>query len=266
MTSSKNFAERFGPWALITGASDGIGASLAAEIAGRGVNVALTARRLDRLESLAEKLSSQHGIETRIVAADLSESDGPSKVISAVDGLEIGLFAGSAGYATAGRFLDNNREDELDMIDVNCRALVELCHATAGPMKGRQRGGIVLLSSIVAFQGVARMANYAATKAFVQTFSEGLAKELAVHGISVVSSAPGPVNTGFADRADIIPGKAAHPDEVARATLKALITGGTVRPGALAKLLGWNLAVLPRGLRTKILSGIMAGTMKHRNA
>jgi uncharacterized protein len=126
-------------------------------------------------------------------------------------------------------------------------------------MAKRGKGAVVMFSSIVGFQGVPGSATYAATKGFVQGFAEGLEIELRPHGISVLSVAPGPVGTGFAARAGMQMGKAETPETVARVTLSALGKGGTVRPGVLAKLLGWSLATLPRWGRVRVLGQIMKG-------
>ena len=116
--------------------------------------------------------------------------------MSATDGLDVGLVAAVAGFGTSGRFVDNPLDRELDMVDVNCRAVVELSHHFARRFVAQRRGGLILMSSLVAFQGVPRAATYAATKAFIQTFAEGLRLELAPSGVDVVASAPGPVRSG----------------------------------------------------------------------
>lgn len=141
-----------------------------------------------------------------VVDADLRTREGVAKLVDATSGLDVGLFAAAAGFGTSGNFLDGTREDELYMIDVNCRAVAELTHTFGRRLAERGKGGIVLFSSLVAFQGVPRAANYAATKAYVQSFAEALAIELAPAGIDVVASAPGPVNSGFASRARMIMG------------------------------------------------------------
>ena len=262
---SGSFAVQYGPWALVTGASDGIGAAFAAELAARGLNLILVARRGERLEALAGRLRAAHRVEARAVAADLGTAAGLAAVLAALEGREVGLYIAAAGFGTAGPFVGNSAGQELNMIDVNCRALCALAHPLARTMQARGRGGMVLMSSIVAFQGVANSANYAATKAYVQTLAEGLAAELRPHGVDVLASAPGPVATGFAARADMQMGNAARPEDVARATLAALGRRGTVRPGALARVLGHGLGLLPRGLRSRILGRIMSGMTRHRN-
>ncbi len=148
------------------------------------------------------------------------------------------------------------------MVDVNCKAPLAMVHWAAGRMVPRGRGGIMLFSSIVAFQGVSDSANYAATKAWNQVLAEGLAPELAHHGVDVLAVAPGPVATGFGARSGMDTSSGATPEEVARAALAALGPGGgTVRPRALNKVLQGSLAALPRRMRTRVLSRVMAGMM-----
>ncbi len=260
------FTQKYGPWALVTGASDGIGAALAGELGAHGLNLILVARSRERLEVLAETVRGKHGVDSIAIAADLGREADLQSVLDVAGDKDVGLYAGCAGFGTAGNFADNNASDELNMIDVNCRALAALAHPLATKMRARGRGGIILMSSIVAFQGVSNSANYAATKAFVQTLAEGLHDELAPHGVDVLASAPGPVATGFASRADMAMSAAASARDVAVATLAALGRRKTVRPGFQSKLLGYGLAALPRAMRSRILGGIMMGMTKHRNA
>ncbi len=255
----------YGPWALVTGASDGIGRAFADLLAGQGLDLILVARRRPQLEALAGDLERRHGIACAVVAADLATEAGVVAALGAADGREVGLLVAAAGYGTSGPFPQSNLSEELGMIDVNCRAVVALCHGLAAGMVSRRRGGIVLLSSIVAFQGVARSANYAATKAFVQTFAEGLGRELAPDGVAVLAVAPGPVSSGFEARSGMTFDRADLPATVAAGAMQALGRRRTVRPGWRSKLLGLSLAGLPRGLRTRILSSVMAGMTGHRN-
>lgn len=264
--SDRNFARRYGPWALVTGASSGIGAGIATELAGSGLNLFLVARSEERLTALATACRKDHGFDVVTLAADLGLQDGIQHVLASIDSKDIGLYVACAGFGTAGPFVQNTVSDELNMIDVNCRALAALVHPIARKMMARGQGGIILMSSIVAVQGVANAANYAATKAYVQTFAEGLAKELVPRGVDVLASAPGPVDTGFAERADMRMSGAASPQKVATATLQALGKGGATRPGAQSKLLGYSLAMLPRSARSRIMGQIMTGMTKHHDA
>jgi uncharacterized protein len=152
--------------------------------------------------------------------------------------------------------------EELGMIDVNCRAVVAITHALARQMRGRapqRRSAIMLFSSLVGFQGVPRAATYAATKGFVQGLAEGLRLEFAPLGIEVLAVAPGPINSGFAQRAGMKMGLAQGPDVVARGAIAALGSSGTVRPGWLSKALEAALMPLPRMLRTRVMQQVMAG-------
>lgn len=252
----------FGPTALVTGASDGIGEAFARELASRGLDLVLVARRTDRLEALAAELRASHGTTTRALAADLGDPEGVARVIEGTLSDDIGLLVAAAGFWTSGSFLDQPVEPELDMIDVNCRAVAALTHAVGRRLVARGRGGIVLMSSIVAFQGVPRSANYAATKAFIQSFAEGLHEELKPHGVDVLASAPGPVASGFALRANMRMGATDLPSAVAVATLDALGRATTVRPGRLGKLLGYSLSTLPRRARVRVMAQIMKGMTK----
>lgn len=260
--SDARLVQRYGPWAVVTGASDGIGCAFARELASAGMRVVLVARRRDALERLADELRRTCAVEARVVVADLTEPPAVAAVLEATRALDVGLLVAAAGYGTSGRFLTLPVEFELEMIDVNCRAVTALSHAFGDRFAQRGRGGIVLLSSLLAFQGVARAATYAATKAFVQSLAEGLRIELAPDGVDVVAAAPGPTHSGFAARARMHMGRATGPDIVARETIAALGRRRTVRPGWLSKLLEWSLKPNPRGIRVRILSGIMRNMTK----
>lgn len=251
----------YGPWAVVTGASDGIGREFARALAKEGFKLVLVARRRQALESLAKELTST---EVRVVDVDLATGEGLARVEAETRDLDVGLLVASAGFGTSGAFLDNAREAELSMIDVNCRAVAALTHAFGHRLVKRGRGGLVLLSSLVAFQGVRHAANYAATKAWVQAFAEGLALELGPLGVDVLACAPGPVRSGFGARANMQMSMAATPDVVANATLAALGRSGTVRPGFLSKLLEWSLMFLPRWGRVRVMSLVMGGMTKHQ--
>ena len=262
---SLTWRAKYGPWAIVTGASDGIGRAIATSLAEAGIDLVMVARRHDALERLAAELAQAHDVETRIVAADLGQRGAVDTIVSATEDIEVGLMAASAGFGTSGPFIDSLIDQELDMIDVNCRAVVELSHHFARRFAAQRRGGLILMSSLLAFQGVPRAATYAATKAFIQTFAEGLRLELSGSGVDVLASAPGPVRSGFEARADMRMSAAARPDVVARGTLGALGRRTTVRPGFLSKFLEASLLPLPRLARSRIMSVVMGGMTRHQN-
>lgn len=255
---ARRLRERYGPWAVVTGATDGIGRALAHQLAQAGFDLVLVARREPQLQALAQTLTREAAVQARAVALDLSLPDSPGVLAQQTAGLDVGLLVAAAGFGTSGPFVDSALEQELGMIDVNCRAVAAVTHHFARRFVSRGRGGLVLLSSLVAFQGVPRAANYAATKAWVQSFAEGLGAELQPLGVDVLASAPGPVQSGFGARAAMTMGQAQTPDEVARGTLRALGRWRTVRPGLLARLLELSLSLLPRWGRVRAMAAVMA--------
>lgn len=255
---------QYGPWAVVTGASDGIGRELARALARAGLNLLLVARRRPLLETLANELAGTYGIQTRVVPADLTQRADVAAVHAAADGLDNGLLVASAGFGTTGPLIDAPVQEELDMVEVNCQAVLAMARHFGRRFATQRRGGIILMSSLVAFQGVPMSANYAATKAYVQTLAEGLHHELAPFGVAVLASAPGPIRSGFAARANMRMGLSAGPEEVAQATLNALGRSTTVRPGRLSWLLGNSLGMLPRPVRVRVMARLMAGMTQHQ--
>lgn len=255
---------RYGPWAVVTGASSGIGREMALRLAEAGLNLVLVARSRETLERMAADVTARRGVEVRVAAADLSQRTGAEAVESATRDLDVGLLIAAAGFGTSGPFLDSSLEKDLEMLDVNCRAILEMSLRFGRRFAGRGRGGMVLMGSLVGFQGTPNAAHYAATKAYVQTLAEGLHVELAPLGVDVLASAPGPVDSGFAARAGMRMGRALEPAEVAGPTLDALGRRSTVLPGALTKVLSYSLAPLPRWARVRVMENVMGGMTKHK--
>lgn len=250
--------EKYGPWALITGASDGIGQAIARRAAADGLSVILAARGEDKLRALATELEQNRGVETHVVPVDLSQPTGVRALIEAVGQRDVGLAVLAAGFGTNGPLADSSMSDELEMIGVNVTAVAQLSQVFAHLLTARKRGGIVLFGSVLGWQGVPGQANYAATKAYVQSLAEGLHGELKPNGVDVLCVAPGPVHTGFAARAGMTMKSAATPDVVAEAAWSALGHRVTVVPGWQGKLMTTSLKSLPRYVRSLILSRVMA--------
>lgn len=259
------FADRYGPWAIVTGASDGIGRACAHELAAAGLNLVLVARRQNTLDALAAEFARDHGIEARPLALDLGQPGAVVRLVHETRPLDVGLLITSAGYGTSGPLLKTKLADELDMLQVNATSVLELVHRLGPRLIARDRSGVVLLGSLVGFQGVPRAANYAATKAYVQSLAEALHHEWKPLGVDVLASAPGPVNSGFAARADMDLGQALTPATVARETLRALGRRSVVRPGFLSKFLEAALT-LPRWARVRILALVMRGMTRHQES
>jgi uncharacterized protein len=208
---------------------------------------------------MTKTLKARHGTEIEVMPADLSSPAAVPALLEWTAGRPVGLVVAAAGFGSIGPFLERDLGSELNMIDLNCRSVVEISHGFGARMAAEGRGGIVLFGSLVGFHGAPLSATYAATKGFVQSFAEGLGAELRPRGVSVLSVAPGPIATGFASRAGMQMSMSQRPEGVARSALGALGRRGTVRPGFLSKFLGWSLAMLPRWGRVRVTGLIMKG-------
>jgi short-subunit dehydrogenase len=257
----KKFAERFGPWALVTGASSGIGEAFARRLAELGMNLILVARREDRLRKLAEELQRRFSIITRVVTVDLSQEDFLHAIQNATDDLQVGLLVNNAGIATTGKFLDNDLGAELAMLHINNRAPLILAHHFGRLMRKNGRGGIIFLSSSVAFAGVPSWSNYAASKAHDLVFAEGLAKELGRDGISVLALCPGATQTEFwpAGSKPLFP---QQPDAVVSVALKKLGRKTTVVAGWINSITAFSTRLLPRSWNATIFGWVIGGMLK----
>jgi uncharacterized protein len=190
-----------GSYALVTGASKGIGKVFAEVLASRGMNVVLVARSKDLLSAYAQNLSEKYGIRAVAIGADLASPRAPFDIQSELAGqnIEIDLLINNAGFGLSGNFLSHDLKQEEEQIQVNVQALTALTHIFGKSMAARGRGGIINLASNSSFQPLPYMAGYAATKAFVLYFSEAIQHELAAKGVHVMASCPGPTATSFFD-------------------------------------------------------------------
>lgn len=248
------FDDRYGPWAVITGASSGIGEAIARDLAARGIHLVLVARRLDALTAVADDLA----VQTRVISLDLSERGAAERLAEQVGDLDIGLVVAAAGFGVGGPHLDTALERHAAMVDLNCRAVVETVHAFAPGLIARGRGGILLFGSVVGFVGVPWTATYSGTKAFVMNFGEALQVELAPHGIDVGVGAPGPTQTAFMATAGMTAGTAASPRTVARNLLRGLRRRRLVLPDIRAFVIRLALWTAPRWLRVRIMGQVMS--------
>lgn len=230
--------------ALITGASAGIGEEFARQLAARGDDLVLVARREERLTELADQLEERHGVTVEVLAADLTEPEELALVEKRVRDLEqpIDLLVNNAGYGAYGEFRDLDLDRQSGMVELNVTALVRLTHAAALAMTSRRQGGIINLSSTAAFQPGPYGATYSATKAFVQSLTEAIHEELQGTGVHVMSLAPGFTETEFQDEADVDTSAMPAParmtaDEVVAGALRAYDRGKvTYVPGVMNKL------------------------------
>ena len=186
---------------VITGASSGIGADIARELAGRGLGVTLVARRAERLQELSDELSQRHGIRAEVLACDVTDETARNGLLERVadSGLRTEVLVNNAGFGTAGAFSGLDGDREVQMVRTNVEAVVALTHGVVGEMVEHGRGAILNVASSAAFQPIPRQATYAASKAFVLSFSEALSSELGASGVTVTTLCPGPVRTEFVE-------------------------------------------------------------------
>ena len=265
-TTKQKLKTQYGPWAMVTGASSGIGRELAERLAESGLNLALVARSEDKLDSLSKELIRQYGIETLVLPTDLSKAEQTQGLLNSLEEMEIGLVVASVGFGTSGLFVESKLEEELQMLRLNCESLFRLTHHYGQRMSKKGRGGIILMSSMVGFQGTPYAAHYAATKAYVQNLGEALALELKPFGVSVLAAAPGPVLSSFGDKARMQMGNAMQPKDVGVPILKALGKRGTVLPGFLTKFLVGSLRTLPRWGKIRVMRLVMGGMTQHQRS
>jgi uncharacterized protein len=257
---------KYGEWALVTGATSGIGLELTGQLAASGFNIIINSRNEASLIQLRNQLETAYKIKTVVVAADLSTEHGIEMLIAISKSYPVGLFIMCAGFGTSGLLLQSNFDEEMNMLRLNCEAVLKLTHHYAKLFAGQKRGGIVLMSSIVAFQGVPYAAHYAATKAYVQSLAEALAIELKPTGVDVLAAAPGPVKGNFETRANMKMNLSMEAKQVAVPILKALGRRKDVWPGFLSKLLIGSLSTAPRWGKIKIMQTIMKGMTQHANS
>lgn len=246
--------------ALITGASSGFGAVFARRLAGRGYDLVLVARRKDRLEQLAAELAEKHGVTADVMEADLTEDADVVKVEERLRAGGIEMLVNSAGFGTNGPFVELPFDRELDEIDLNVRTLTRLTRAALGPMTERGSGAVINIASTGAFQPVPYMATYAATKAYVLSFSEAVHEEVKDKGVTVLALCPGPVKTEFQQVAGVdaekVPGMVwVEPERVVDQALAAVrARRASTVPGVFNSVGALSAKFAPRFLSRKLAS------------
>jgi uncharacterized protein len=246
-----------GKWALVTGASAGIGAALARELAGYGTKLILTARRRERLETLAAELTAR-GIETRIAVADLNDPGAPQQLYNATEGsgLIVDILINNAGLGQYGAFHASHEQQELSQIRVNCESVVRLSRLFVPRMVERRRGWVLIVASTASFQPIPYLTTYAATKVFDRFFALSLAEEVARYGVKVTALCPGPTESEFfqvsGGRAFKLRVQAAP--EVAALGIKALARGKRmIIPNLSGRLMASSVRFVPTNLITRVI-------------
>jgi uncharacterized protein len=260
-----------GKWALVTGASAGIGKALAGELAASGANLVLTARRKERLEELARRLAEKHKIQTQVFVADLAETTGPEKIFAftKAKGMEIELLINNAGFGRYGEFHTTEIPRLLEMVQVNCSAVVHLTRLYLPEMVARRRGDLMILASTASFQSVPYLSTYAATKAFDLLFAEGLAEEMRPYGIRVCALCPGSTVSEFQEVAgqshitSAMRGQETA-EKVARTGLRALAAGKSYVISGTGNYLSAHMQrLVPRRMVSRIVAGMFRREKQH---
>ena len=245
------FKSQYGPWAIVTGASSGLGETFGDKLAQLGLNIVLVARRKKRLEDNANQLIKRHQVDCRVVCADLSKDNFIDLILKKTEDLPIGLLVNNAGAGQFGDFVDTPLTRELEILHLNCRAPLILTHTFARQMRSRKKGGIIFVSSIGGFLGISRMSHYAATKAYDLLFAEGLYHELRRYNIDVLALCPGITKTEFQKKANVRQFLPMSPDVVVEKTLKKLGKTSIIVPGKLNQLTCALIKSLPRAWGSK---------------
>lgn len=263
MANKADFFARYGSWALVAGASQGLGAAYAEELASRGLNLILVARRSELLQSLASQLSKKYNVEVKTIVLDLSALGAAEKILRDTNDLEVGLLVYNAAYSAIGPFLERPLEDHLKEVQINAITPLRLIYLFAPRMFARGCGGIVLMSSLSAFQGSAYISTYSATKAFNIVLAEGLWEEWREQGVDVLVCVSGAIKTpnyvaSEPEQTGGLGDMTMSPNQVVREALKALGKQPYVIPGRINRISSFVMRhLLPRKAAVKFMGRIL---------
>lgn len=258
MSLFPEFKEKYGPWAVVAGASEGIGQAYAHVLAESGLNVVTLARRSEPLEEDAQLIRRRHRVEVKPVALDLGSPDLATSFDEAIQGLDVGLLVYNACYSKLGRFVDTSLSDYTKSVDVNCHGPLTLAHGIAPHLIERGQGGIILMSSMAGFQGSELVSTYAATKAFNTTLAESLWAELSPQGVDVLGCVAGATLTpgfeGQTPKDKMASAFPMRPEAVAREGLASLSKGPIHVAGRINRMAHRVFGMMNRGQRVRAFS------------
>jgi len=261
------FQQKYGPWALVTGASSGIGKEIATQLAARGLNIVIVARRQNLLEDVKQSLIKEHAIEVRTIPLDLTDTDAISQIEIATKDIDIGLVVPNAGVALTGEFVTTDPKQNKSLLQLNMLVPMQMAQSFGRKLAERGRGGILFVSSGFGYQGIPGVANYAATKAYILTLGEALHVELGRHGVDVTVLSPGLTATEMPANMPInfrkLPMIAMKPSTVARTGLNALGRKATVVPGLMNKFYVWENRLMPRSWPVALFGFMIRRAIKH---
>jgi hypothetical protein len=259
------FADRYGSWAIVAGASEGLGAEYARQLASRGLHLVLVARRKELLQSLASQLSAKYGTRTKLLAIDLAEPDAAEQIVQKTMDLDLGLLVYNAAYSAVGPFLDRSMDEHMREVHTNIHSPLKLAYLLAQRFHSRGRGGILLMASLSAFQGSPYISTYAATKSFNIVLAESLWEEWRTRNVDVLVCISGAVRTpsyaasqpkktgGLGDRT-------MAPEQCVEEALVALGKQPYIIPGRMNRLASFVMHYLvPRKMAIQFMGRVLYG-------
>jgi len=256
---------RYGKWALVTGASTGIGFEFARQLAGAGMNLILVARRADLLATRAEQLAREFNVEAIPLASDLTSEHAVEHLFDDLRDREISLVVMNAGVETTGQFTQVPLDQQIALQRLNIETPMRMAHLFGKAMAERRRGALIFVSSLFGYQGVPLVANYAASKAYVLSLGEALQIEFKPFGVDVLVVSPGLTDTDMPAKMPIdfgkVPGTRSKPSDVVRIALNALGKKATVVPGLLNKFYAWQNRLIPRSWPVKLFGFLLKNAM-----
>ncbi len=262
MASLKN---KYGEWALVTGASSGIGKEFVRLLAQEGFNIVLVARREDLLSDLATEIHKTSKVDTRVVALDMLQKGAVTELYNRVSDLDIGLVIPAAGIDEMGQFLEKDYLSLEQMLTLNINVPTEIAHLFGQKMSARKRSAMIMVSSLFAYQGIPNFATYAASKAYILTLGEALNVELRKRGIDVLVLSPGLTDTPFAQNLGLnlsrLPMIAQKPRTVAKTGLRSLGRSSSVVSGFLNKFYAWENRLIPRHWPVNLFGFLINGAI-----
>jgi short-subunit dehydrogenase len=266
---SNQFRQSYGPWALVAGASEGLGAAYAEALAARGLNLVLVARRAALLQALADHLSRKYPVQVHVLVLDLSRPEAVNRIADETNGMEIGLLVYNAAYSAVGPFLDQPLDNHLREVDTNVRTPLGLVEIFGKRMLQTGHGGIILMASLSAFQGSAYISTYSATKAFNIILAESLWEEWRRDGVDVLACIAGAIRTSnylasSPQKTGRFSDATIEPETVVAEALLALGRQPTVIPGKVNRLSSFVMRrLLSRRAAVHIMGSVLRGMYVH---
>jgi uncharacterized protein len=261
----REFRKSYGPWAIVAGASEGLGAAYAEALARRSLDLVLVARRIELLQALAARLTGEFGVQVRLLPLDLAAPDAAAQIVRETQSQQVGLLVYNAAFSAVGAFLERSLEEHLWETDTNMRTPLALLHAFGGRMLAAGHGGIILMSSLSGFQGSAYIANYSASKAYNVVLAEGLWEEWRRSGVDVLACIAGAVRTpnylaSSPRRTGRFSDATIEPHQVVAEALRALGRQPTVIPGRVNRLSSFVMRrLLTRRAAVQIMGSVLRG-------